>query len=172
MHPQRAAAAAFLVLSTVYIALAFRLEEVATASASAIGPRGFPLLVGALGVAISLLLLAAPARASHDALPGTPRTGDGGTEARGVLAGDWRRTLALCGLTLLYAAALPILGFTLATAGFLAASFRLLGERRPFTLVVVPLAIAIVTLAILRGALGAHLPEPLLEAALSLVARP
>ena len=84
---------------------------------------------------------------------------------RGVFAGDWRRVLALCGLTLLYAAALPILGFTLATAGFLAASFRLLGERRFGALVVVPLAIAVVFLVLLRGALGAYLPEPLLETA-------
>ena len=164
MHPQRGAAAAFLVLSTTYLALGFGIEEVTTASATAVGPRGFPLLVGALGVLISLALLAAPARASavdHD----------GEAEpARGMFAGDWRRALALCGLTLLYAAALPILGFTLATAGFLATSFRLLGERRSFTLVVMPLAIAIAVLAMLRGALGAHLPEPLFEAAFSRLA--
>ena len=164
MHPQRGAAAAFLVLSTTYLALAFGIEEVATASASAIGPRGFPLLVGALGALISLALLAAPARASVGDHDGEPES------ARRTFAGDWRRALALCGLTLLYAAALPILGFTLATAGFLATSFRLLGERRRFTLVVVPLAIAVVVLAILRGALGAHLPEPLFEAAISRIA--
>ena len=164
MHPQRAAAAAFLVLSTSYLALAFGIEEVATASASAIGPRGFPLLVGVLGVLISLALLAAPARASA-----ADHYGDA-EPARGIFAGDWRRALALCGLTLLYAAALPILGFILATAGFLATSFRLLGERRPIALVVVPLTIAIAVLAILRGALGAHLPEPLFEAALSRMA--
>ena len=161
MRPQRGAAAAFFVLSLTYLALAFGIEEVSTGSASAIGPRGFPLLVGALGVLISLALFAAPARASvadHDgeAAP-----------ARGMFAGDWRRALALCGLTLLYAVALPLLGFTLATAGFLATAFRLLGERRLFTLVVVPLALAVAVLAILRGALGAHLPEPLFEAALS-----
>ena len=71
--------------------------------------------------------------------------------------------VALCGLTLVYAAALPFLGFTLSTAGFLAASFRLLGERRFGALVIVPLAIAVVCLVLLRGALGAYLPDPLLE---------
>ena len=70
---------------------------------------------------------------------------------------------------LLYAVALPILGFTIATTAFLAASFRLLGERRPTALVLVPLAIAVVFLALLRGALGAYLPEPLFDSVLSSV---
>ena len=54
-----------------------------------------------------------------------------------------------------------VVGFTLATAGFLAASFRLLGERSVRGLLVVPLAIALVTTLLLRGALRAYLPEPL-----------
>ena len=54
----------------------------------------------------------------------------------------------------------------LATAVFLGASFRLLGERRPRSLVIVPLAIALVLLVLLRGALDVYLPEPLLDLAL------
>jgi hypothetical protein len=81
-----------------------------------------------------------------------------------VFAGDWRRTLALCAFMLLYAAALPRAGFTLSTAAFLAASFRVLGERRAATLAVVPIAVAVAVLVLLRGAFGAHLPEPWLDA--------
>ena len=159
MHPQRAAALAFLAVSVAYLALATGIEAVASASAAVVGPREFPLLVGSLGVLVSFFLLLAPV-AAPDATETAPA---GNAIHRGVFSGDWRRALALCGLTLLYAAALPVVGFTLATAGFLAASFRLLGERRLRTLVVVPLAIAVVTLFLLRGALGAYLPEPLFE---------
>jgi putative tricarboxylic transport membrane protein len=153
VNAQRGAALAFLALSIAYLALALPIEEMASGSAGALGPRAFPLFVGGLGVVISILLLLAPVAGGVTAAP----------PGRGVFAGDWRRVLALCGLTLLYAAALPILGFTLATGGFLSASFRLLGERRRSALIVVPLAIALVSLALLRGALGAHLPEPLFE---------
>ena len=160
MHPQRAAALAFLAVSVAYLALALRIEEVVSSSAAVVGPRGFPLLVGSVGVLVSIVLLFAPQSATSAAIPADA----GATSARrGVFAGDWRRALALCGLTLVYAAALPILGFTLATAGFLAASFRLLGERRLGALVVVPLTIAVFFLLLLRGALGAYLPEPLFE---------
>jgi Tripartite tricarboxylate transporter TctB family len=160
MHSQRAAALAFLAVSVAYLALAVRIEEVVSSSAAVVGPREFPLLVGSVGVLVSLILLFAPRSAAIDAI-----AVDAGTasDRRRVFAGDWRRVLALCGLTLLYAAALPILGFTLATAGFLAASFRLLGERRFGLLVVVPVTIAVVCLVLLRGALGVYLPEPLLE---------
>jgi hypothetical protein len=161
MHPQRAAALAFLAVSVAYLAFSMRIEAVATASAAVLGPREFPLLIGSLGVLVSLLLLFAPVAARDTATDIAPR---GDATRGGFIAGDWRRAIALCGLTLLYAAALPVIGFTLATAGFLATSFRLLGERRPRALVVLPLAIAIVTLLLLRGALGAHLPEPLFDA--------
>jgi hypothetical protein len=160
MQPQRAAALAFLTVSVAYLALATTIEAVASASAAVVGPREFPLFIGSLGVLVSLFLLFAPVAASdpsiEDATPGA-------ATRRGVFAGDWRRLLALCGLTLLYAAALPVIGFTLATAGFLAASFRLLGERSVRALLVVPLAIALVTIVLLRGALGAYLPEPLFD---------
>jgi hypothetical protein len=161
MHTQRAAALAFLAVSAAYLALATRIEAVAGVSAAVLGPREFPLVIGSLGVVVSLFLLFTPI-APSDASPVSAPPGT--ATRRGIFAGDWRRALALCGLTLLYAAALPAIGFTLATAGFLAAAFRLLGERRVRTLVIVPLAIAIVALLLLRGALGAHLPEPLFDA--------
>lgn len=160
MHPQRAAALAFLALSVAYLALALRIEDVASSSAAVIGPRGFPLLVGSIGILVSIVLVFAPVSASGPVATGDPAQP---TPRRGVFAGDWRRVLALCGSTLLYAVALPILGFTLATTAFLAASFRLLGERRPATLLIVPLAIAIGFLVLLRGGFGAYLPEPLFE---------
>ena len=161
MRPQRAAALAFLAISIAYLALAAGIEAVASASAAVVGPRGFPLLVGSLGALVSLFLVFAPASASDAPVPSGVAS-DAATR-RGTFSGDWRRVLALCGLTLLYAAALPAIGFTLATAGFLAASFRLLGERNARALLVVPLAIALVTIALLRGALGAWLPEPIFD---------
>jgi hypothetical protein len=160
MHAQRAAALAFFAVSVAYLALAVRIEEVVSSSAAVVGPREFPLLVGSVGVLVSTFLLFAPLAATDDATSVDASTA---SARRGVFAGDWRRMLVLCVLTLLYAGALPILGFTLATAGFLAASFRLLGERRFGQLVVVPLTIAVVCLVLLRGALGVYLPEPLLE---------
>ena len=162
MHPQRGAALAFLSVSVAYLAIAVRIEEVVSSSAAVVGPRGFPLLVGSIGVLVSMVLLFAPQSAAGDAIP----IDAAASARRGVFAGDWRRVLALCGLTLVYAVALPILGFTVATAGFLAASFRLLGERRFGALAVVPLAIAVICLVLLRGALGVYLPEPLFESLL------
>src|SRR5262245_30198239 len=138
MHPQRVPAIAFLAVSVAYLALATQIEAVASASAAVVGPREFPLLIGSLGILVSLHLLLAPVVARE---PTTETVTAGDSTPRGTFAGDWRRLLALCGLTLLYAAALPLIGFTLATAGFLAASFRLLGERRMRALIVVPLAI-------------------------------
>jgi hypothetical protein len=163
MHPQRAAAVLFLATSAAYLALASGIETVATSPAATIGPRGFPILVGALGTITSLFLLLAPRPASERPSSATLSAGD---RRDGIFHGDWRRVLALCALALLYAVALPNLGFTLATTAFLAVAFRLLGERRIRTLVVVPLAIAVFLLAVLRGALDVYLPEPILEAVL------
>ena len=67
MHPQRAAALAFLAVSVAYLALATRIEAVASASAAVVGPREFPLLVGALGVLVALFLLFAPVVARNPA---------------------------------------------------------------------------------------------------------
>jgi hypothetical protein len=160
MHPQRAAALAFLAVSVAYLALATRIEAVASAPAAVVGPREFPLLIGSLGVLVSLSLLFTRTGARDATIEaGAPVD----AAHRSLFAGDWRRVLALCGSTLLYAAVLPVIGFTLATAGFLAASFRLLGEHRVRALIVVPLAIAFVTIVLLRGALGAYLPEPLFD---------
>jgi hypothetical protein len=171
MHPQRAAALAFLAVSVTYVVLAAGIEAVASAPGAVVGPRGFPLTIGSLGVLVSLSLLLAPAgargaSAASDAAGAADTTAENQTPRvarRAVFAGDWRRVLALCGSTLLYAAALPAVGFTLSTAGFLAVSFRLLGERSARALVVVPLAIALVAIVLLRGALGAYLPEPLFD---------
>jgi putative tricarboxylic transport membrane protein len=149
MNAQRSAALALLVIAIAYTALAAGIEE-AFASPFALGPRAFPLIVGASGVLLSLVLLCSP----------TTATGPSPTP---LLAGDWRRVLALCALALLYALALPRAGFGLSTIAYLAASFRLLGERRAVTLVVLPIAVAAIALATMRGFLGVHLPEPLLE---------
>jgi hypothetical protein len=178
MHPQRAAALAFLALSLGYTVLAARIEDAVRSPVAVLGPRGFPLIVGAAGILVSLLLLRAAARAIEPAavavdaarptpLPATAASPASPARGAGLFAGDWGRTLALCGLMLAYALALPVVGFLLSTAGFLAASFRLLGERRKGALIVVPIAIAALLFALLSGALDAHLPEPLLDAVLT-----
>jgi putative tricarboxylic transport membrane protein len=153
---ERVTAIVLLAASVAYTALAARLEEAFASRVFALGPRTFPLFVGAAGIVLALTL-AVMAPEAGGPTPERPRPG-------GALAGDWRRVLLLCALVLLYAAALPLLGFTLSTVAFLAASFRLLGERRPLALVVVPIAVAGSALATMRGLLGVYLPEPLLEA--------
>jgi hypothetical protein len=147
---QRAAALAFFALSAGYTAVALRLEDAVLTPVSALGPRSFPLAIGAAGIVTSIVIVLLERTA--EAARSSP------------FAGDWRRTLALCAFMLLYAAALPRLGFVLSTTAFLAASFRLLGERRSGALIGIPVAIAVAILVLLRGAFGAHLPEPLLEA--------
>lgn len=153
MNAQRSVALALLVIAIAYTALAAGIEE-AFASPFALGPRAFPLIVGAAGVLLSLVLLCSPTTATGPSPTPSPTP---------LLAGDWRRVLALCALALLYALALPRAGFGLSTIAYLAASFRLLGERRAVTLVVLPIAVAAIALATMRGFLGVHLPEPLLE---------
>jgi hypothetical protein len=167
LGPRRGAALTSLALCAGYVALALRLEDAVRAPVFVLGPRSFPLLVGAAGIVVSILLLIerfptagdpGATLAEVDAAVAATPTGD--------FAGDWRRTLGLCALMLVYAAALPRAGFTLSTAAFLAASFRLLGERRAVALAVVPIAVAVAALVLLRGGFGAHLPEPWLDAVL------
>jgi hypothetical protein len=150
LHPQRATALAFFALSSAYAAAALRLEDAMRSPVAVLGPRSFPLAIGAAGIVTSLVILLL-----EPAADGAPAS---------TFAGDWRRTLALCALMVLYAAALPRLGFVLSTTAFLAASFRLLGERRAAALYGIPAAVAVGILLLLRGAFGAHLPEPLLDA--------
>ena len=162
MTAHRIAALSLLVVSAGYATLATRIEEAFALPGFALGPRAFPLFVGVVGILLSLVLVLAPDAAQAPPRPGA--TAPAVTASRRTLGGDWRRTLALCAMTLLYAVALPRAGFALSTALFLAASFRLLGERRAAMLAVVPLAVALTVLATMRGFLGVHLPEPLLDA--------
>jgi hypothetical protein len=165
LSPQRAAALAFFALSAGYAAFALGLEDAVRAPIFALGPRSFPLFVGAAGVVTSIVILLLEPAADASAVLGAESIARSG-HAKQHVRSDWRRTLALCVFMLLYAAALPRAGFVLSTAAFLAASFRLLGERRARALIGIPVAIAVAALVLLRGAFGAHLPEPLFEAVL------
>ncbi|MDQ7819193.1 MAG: tripartite tricarboxylate transporter TctB family protein [Armatimonadota bacterium] len=109
----RFAAVVIFLVSSLYIRYALTFQPPRFRS-EALGPATFPLMIGGLMVVCSVLLFVESLRRA----PEPPAA--------------WRRSLpalALWGLLLAYSVVLERLGFPLATALFLAPSFRLLGVR-------------------------------------------
>ena len=74
----------------------------------------------------------------------------------------WWRAAALCALMVLYGLTITRLGFVVSTILFLAAGFRLLGERRWLLIVTVSALVTLGFWAILTEFLGIYLEPGLL----------
>lgn len=126
VHAERLAALLILLFSLAYFVLAFEIKLPPSSDDSPFSARTFPLVLGALAMALSLTLLVKP--------PGGDDVG------RGL---SWGRAGGLLGLMALYALAINHLGFVVTSALFLAGGFSVLGERRMKVLVPVAAVTAI-----------------------------
>ncbi|MCL5808702.1 MAG: tripartite tricarboxylate transporter TctB family protein [Deltaproteobacteria bacterium] len=117
----------------------------ATATADLLGPKVYPGALAVLLAAFSGLLLAG-AGSSH------------GEDAAITLPGMMRRFLPLVLFSAAYVAALPILGFLIATTALLLACFYLLGERRLWLNLLVAAGCTLATYLLFATFLGIQLP--------------
>ncbi|MEM7221154.1 MAG: tripartite tricarboxylate transporter TctB family protein [Pseudomonadota bacterium] len=132
----------FLVLSVLFGWQALGIATLPIDAEESMSARTLPLFLAVAGVVLALLQI----------LRGGP-----GTDTAAVSARDAWLAGALLALIVLYALALPRIGFGMATLLFLLASFRLLGERRPGLTVGVALATSLIFTFLLRVALGVYL---------------
>jgi putative tricarboxylic transport membrane protein len=127
LHGERLAALAILLLSLAYFWLAFGIKAPPGADDSPFSARSFPMALGPIAMALSLILLVRPPE-------GKPI---------GVSGFAWRRAGGLVLLMCLYALAIDRLGFVVTSALFLAGGFAVLGERRPIVLAAVALGVSL-----------------------------
>lgn len=117
---------------------------------AAVGPKVFPLIVGAgLFASGALLILAQVVRAQR------PEPLE---EAEATPPTDWRTLGALALLLALYVLAFRPLGFILSTVAFLPAGARVLGSRSPVRDLAVGVALALATDLTFTRLLGLELP--------------
>jgi putative tricarboxylic transport membrane protein len=127
LQAERMAALALLAFSLGYFLLAFTIKVPPGPDDSPFSARSFPFGLGALGIFLSFLLIVRPAS----------------DEAVGVAGFAWGRAVGLLALMGIFALAIDFLGFVVASALFLAAGFRILGEKRPAVLVPVAIGTAL-----------------------------
>jgi putative tricarboxylic transport membrane protein len=118
IQAERLAALAILAFSLGYFMLAFTIRVPPGPGDSPISARTFPFGLGALGMILSFAILMKPP-------PGAPI---------GAAAFAWGRAAGLLTLMCGFAFSIGFLGFVVASSLFLAAGFRVLGERRPLVL--------------------------------------
>lgn len=127
VHAERLAALALLLFSLAYFWLAFSIKVPPSSDDSPFSARSFPLVLGPLGMGLSLLLLLRPPEGERLDLAGLA----------------WGRASGLVALMGGFALAITHLGFVPTSALFLAGGFFLLGERRPVLLVAVALGVSV-----------------------------
>ena len=143
MSPDRRLAAVLIAGSVAYVLGAFQIS-VLSGQYAAVGPRIFPLVVGA-GLLGSAVWIALPANAFSELPPV-----------------NWRLAAASALAFLVYIAALKLVGYVLATAGFIVLESRLLGSRAWTRDLIVSLAITATVYGVFRLLLGLRLPAGLL----------
>lgn len=114
VHGERLGALLLLAFSLVYFLLAFSIKVPPGPDDSPFSARSFPFGLGGLGMILSFALLVKP-----------PAGGE-----IGVAGFAWGRALGLMALMGVFALTIDFLGFVVASALFLAAGFRVLGEKR------------------------------------------
>lgn len=153
-HKRLTGGLVFLALSGFYgweagnIALFFTREgQVFTA-------RTVPYALSLLGIAFSLFLVIPAALTligKHAA--------DAGAAQGAVRRLDWRSVILLVVLMSAYVALFSLLGFLVATTGFLTGAFAVLGGRGPRSLLVIPIGTVAVFWLLVSVVMNIHLAE-------------
>ena len=146
----RISALFFLALSIAFYVTALDIELYPGDEDYPINAQTFPKFIGVVGAVVSFLILVLPSK-------GPPRAVD-------WKAFDWLRPALLCALMIAYGLTIKWPGFFLATTGFLFAGFLVLGERRPWVLLVASVPVAAGFEAILDGLLDIYIEDPFLTA--------
>ncbi|MEB8342396.1 tripartite tricarboxylate transporter TctB family protein [Streptomyces endophyticus] len=146
----RVAALAFLAAGVTILALAFAIPTPALAEGTDVGPRAFPLLIGA-GLTITAAINAVQCFRGSD-----PAHDEQAREEARVT--EWRPVALLLVTLAGYVLMLEFLGYWQTTAVLFAAVARILGSRRSGRDLLVGLALALATYLLFDQLLGIHLP--------------
>jgi putative tricarboxylic transport membrane protein len=138
----RIGAALLFALFVMYGLQSRSIELLPIQEAAALTARTLPDTLAVLGILGSLWLLIKPTAIQPPALVGL----------------HWLRLAGFLLLMSLYGLALRPAGFLLASAGFLAGGFWLLGERRPVRLLALAIAVAVGFWLLMSMVLGVYLP--------------
>ncbi|RPH51263.1 MAG: tripartite tricarboxylate transporter TctB family protein [Desulfobacteraceae bacterium] len=145
MRTERIGAAIVLLFGTGYLWEAIRMEEANIGDP--LGPKVFPIILGALMVALGLSLLIRPM---------------GGSQSQ-----PFTKTAAyvfvLAGLLCAYGFGIEWIGYPAATFLFLLAASRLLGEKSWVACIVIPLALSLGIFGLFTRVLGIPLPLGFIE---------
>ena len=134
----------FLVLSAAYGYSASMIPPMMGEEMEPLTPRSFPYAIAAFGVFFSLLLIIKPSTT-----PNQPTF---------ILKSyDWKLTISLLVLMLIYGFLLAPLGFMFATLLFLMGGYYLMGERRPKTLLLASVPLVLAFWFLLAKVLGVYL---------------
>jgi putative tricarboxylic transport membrane protein len=145
MRAERTGATVVLLLGAGYLWEAIFMEEVTIGDP--LGPKVFPVILGALMVALGFSLLIRPAGASQS----QPFT-------RTAVS-----ALILAALLCAYGFGIEWIGYPLATFVFLLTSSRLLGEKSWVAGLVIPLAVSLGVFVLFTQALDIPLPLGFIE---------
>jgi putative tricarboxylic transport membrane protein len=153
----RIAALAFLALGLAVLGCAFAIPRGALAEGTDVGPRAFPLLVGA-GLTISAAVNAVQCFRGRD-----PEQDEQAREEARVT--EWRPAALLVAALAAYLLTLEFFGYWQTTAVLFTVVARILGSRRLLRDVLLGLAVALVSYALFDRLLGIHLPPGYLRLA-------
>jgi putative tricarboxylic transport membrane protein len=178
---QRIVSLGFLAAAVVVLAQAFAIPQ--GEGYQAVGPRAFPLLVGAGLAVVSVIGVVQafrpgtpepdvtpsapafrPGMPEPDLTPPAPATTDVGGEA--AEKPHWPSVLLLIAALAAYALLLVPAGYWQATTAFFVAVARVLGSRRLMRDVLVGLALALATYFLFDRLLGISLPPGLVRLAI------
>lgn len=140
----------FLALSVAYYVLATDIELYPGDDEELINAQTFPKVIGMVAGVVSFLILVLPSK--------------GAAETVDWRSFDWLRPATLCALMVAYGLTIKWPGFLLATTGFLALGFLVLGERRLWVLGLASLPVAAGFEAVLHGLLDIYIEDPFLTA--------
>jgi putative tricarboxylic transport membrane protein len=156
-------------LSLIVLFFAFQVPEPSTFMP--VGPRLFPVALGAAMLLSALLLFVLPPRKA------APETAEQATAEHIDAAGiervtqadeegdlEWRRVLSLIALTFVYVLLFSVLGFILSTVPFIVGAAKILGSRHLLRDSIVAAGVAVGIYFLFTGLLHVGLPPiPFLE---------
>ncbi|MCX4831040.1 tripartite tricarboxylate transporter TctB family protein [Streptomyces sp. NBC_01016] len=146
----RIAALAFLATGIAVLALAFAIPTPALAEGTDVGPRAFPLLIGA-GLTVTAAVNAVQCFRGSD-----PAQDEQAREEARVT--EWRPVVLLLATLAAYVLTLEFFGYWQTTAVLFVAVARILGSRRIRRDLLIGLVLALATYLLFDQLLGIHLP--------------
>jgi putative tricarboxylic transport membrane protein len=159
---RRIVAVGFLAVAVVVLVSAFRIP--AGGGYQAVGPRAFPLLVGAgLGV-VAVIGVVQAFLPSRDGRDGATAAALEPEDVTGPI--QWRPVLILLAALVGYAALLVPAGYWQSTTVFFVVCARVLGSRRLVRDAVIALVLALATYVLFDRVLGITLPPGLVRLAI------